>query len=90
MPKTKSLYLKLKKLSSTDGRETKLQITLDPSTSNKLDQYLDAYEKAYSEKAKPEAIVAAIIRQYLESDRAFRSYKRTLPATPPISETPIE
>ena len=89
MPRPKSQYLKLRKLPSADERETKLQITLDTPTSNRLDHYLDAYEKAYGEKPKPEAIAAAIIQQYLESDRAFKAYKRGRSPTP-SSPDPIE
>ena len=90
MARSKSLFLKLAKLSAPDRRETKLQITLDPLTSSELDLYLVAYEKSYREKQKTEAIVAAIIREYLESDRAFNAYKRNHSVAPSDPETPIE
>lgn len=70
--------LKLPQLDTADKRELKLQITLDPFTAQDFTLYIEAYKAEYpsAEVPKQEKFAAAIIREYLSSDRNFNAYKR--------------
>ena len=78
MTKGSKPFLKLGRLDGGDKREVKLSnVILDPLTGEDFRLYIEAYTASYGGDApKPEILGAAIIREFLESDRAFNAYKR--------------
>ncbi len=61
----------------TDEKSEKLRIELTPVLGNELRQYQTAYKALYGSEIPLEALVPAILEQFLEKDRGFKQWKKT-------------
>jgi hypothetical protein len=70
--------IKLGRLESGDHRELKFQLILDPLIGQDFQLYIAAYKETYPDAPDPELakVAAALIRDFLASDKGFTAYKR--------------
>lgn len=70
------MNLKLRRLSERELQPGKYTVTLPGPINTDLLAYIDAYKEAYDDAVAPDAVIAAVIAQFLASDTAFQQWKR--------------
>ena len=68
--------IKLRRLSERELQPGKYTVTLPSPINTDLLAYIDAYKEAYDDAVPPDAVIAAIVAQFLASDAAFQQWKR--------------
>jgi hypothetical protein len=68
--------IKLRRLSERELQPGKYTVTLPGPINTDLLAYIDAYKEAYDDAVAPDAVIAAIIAQFLAADGAFQQWKR--------------
>ena len=71
-----AMTLKLRRLSERELQPGKYSVTLPGPINTDLLAYIDAYKEAYDDAVAPDAVIAAIVTQFLGSDAAFQQWKR--------------
>ena len=70
------MNLKLRRLSERELQPGKYNVTLPGPINTDLLAYIEAYRETYDDTVPPDAVIAAIVAQFLASDNAFQQWKR--------------
>ena len=62
---------------ATDDKTEKLRIEVKPGLGDELRAYQADYKVQYGSEVAIEALVPAILEQFLENDRAFKRWKKS-------------
>lgn len=72
------MTLRLDKL--PDRTPVRMSIAVDPDLAAALADYSEIYRQTYGAEEKPEALVPAMLQQFLGSDAGFKRARRALHA----------
>ena len=70
------MSLRLSKL--PDRTPVRMSIAIDPELANALGDYAEIYRQTYGAEEKPEALIPAMLEQFLGSDAGFKRARRAL------------
>ena len=70
------MNLKLRRLSERELQPGKYTATLPGPINTDFLAYIEAYKEAYDDAVPPDAVIAAVVAQFLASDNAFQQWKR--------------
>jgi hypothetical protein len=72
------MTLRLDKL--PDRTPVRMSIAVEPDLAAALSDYADIYRQTYGAEEKPEALVPAMLQQFLGADAGFKRARRALHA----------
>lgn len=70
------MSLRLDKL--PDRTPVRMSLSLDPALAMALGDYAEIYRQTYGEEEKPEALIPAMLEQFLRSDKGFKRARNSL------------
>ena len=70
------MTLRLKQL--PDRTPVRMSLAIDPELANALSDYAKIYHQTYGAEEKPEALIPAMIENFLASDAGFKRARRAL------------
>jgi len=70
------MSLRLDKL--PDRTPVRMSLSLDPQLAKAINDYAEIYRQTYGEAEKPEALIPAMLEQFLSSDAGFKRARKTL------------
>lgn len=73
------MSLKLGKL--PDRTPVRLNLSVDPDLASKLNDYAKIYRQTYGSEERPEALIPAMLENFLGSDAGFKRARRALHAS---------
>ncbi len=73
------MTLRLERL--PDRTPVRLTLMLDPELASALTDYASIYTQVYGEETKPEALIPAMLQDFLGNDAGFRRARKALNTT---------
>lgn len=74
--------MKLKKISTAQIPEGKYRVTVPPHVNEHLLAYAALYQEVHGDQIAPDAMILAIVEQFLADDSDFRTWLRNNPQAP--------
>ena len=59
-----------------------MSLAIEPTLAEALTDYAEIYRQTYGEEEKPEALIPAMLEQFLSSDAGFKRARKSLKAPP--------
>lgn len=72
------MSLRLDKL--PDLTPVRMSLSIDPALAEALNDYAEVYRQIYGETEKPEALIPAMLEQFLNSDTGFKRARKSITA----------
>tara|TARA_B100000949_G_scaffold51698_1_gene45333 strand:+ start:663 stop:887 length:225 start_codon:yes stop_codon:yes gene_type:complete len=73
------MSLRLDKL--PDRTPVRMSLAVEPTLAKALTDYAEIYRQTYGEEEKPEALIPAMLEQFLSSDKGFKRARNSLRPT---------
>jgi hypothetical protein len=70
------MSLRLDKL--PDRTPVRVSLAIEPTLAEALTDYAEIYRQTYGEEEKPEALIPAMLEQFLNSDVGFKRARKSL------------
>lgn len=70
------MSLRLDKL--PDRTPVRMSLAVEPTLAEALTDYAEIYRQTYGEEEKPEALIPAMLEQFLNSDAGFKRARKSL------------
>jgi hypothetical protein len=70
------MSLRLHKL--PDRTPVRMSVAVEPALAEALNDYAEIYRQTYGEEQKPEALIPAMLEQFLNSDTGFKRARKLL------------
>ncbi|MGH1421609.1 MAG: DUF2274 domain-containing protein [Hyphomonas sp.] len=64
-----------------DRTPVRLSLSVDPGLAQALTDYAQIYQQTYGQKEKPEALIPAMLENFLASDAGFKRARKALTPT---------
>ena len=72
------MSLRLDKL--PDRTPVRVSLAIEPTLAEALNDYAEVYRQIYGETEKPEALIPAMLEQFLNSDTGFKRARKSITA----------